>query len=491
MGNIEDVLSEQWKPEKIKIPAKEIFWTLVKDQIKILRLDFIESLQHYGFCKIHHLGNFHLARIQDNIVSIKKKVEIKDFLLGRIKSYSSKMDEEDARSVLGALIKGSNIYFGEDNLSSLETVKFRPLKSTKKTAWFPFRNCVVKITAKSIELVQYSQISNHVLETQIIDRDFDPLPDQVTENFNFYWFLFNIIGKNQDRLLMLCSYIGFILHPHRDPANPQLLVCYDQQISDSPEGGTGKGILSQSFSQFKKTVFLDGKNFNFNGQFAWQRLSIDTQLVVFQDTNKWFKFDRLHSVLTDGISVNKKGKDEFFLEYTDSPKFVLNTNFVLDAEGDTNKRRMKELEFAPYYSAKLTPQDEFGELLFYDWSKEDWSKFDNLMLWCCQLYIDRGFIDMPSINKDRRLFLQKYGEDMLSFIENLPCGEKLRKLETFKKYKNYMGDGFPKKMTNRSFYQGFSKGCLISDVIQLKEEDKDKGGNYWIITKKSTYNDER
>jgi len=301
-------------------------------------------------------------------------------------------------------------------------------------------------------------------------------------------FLQNITGGNDDRLNSLLSYMGFMLHPYRDPAKPQLLVFYDQQISDNPEGGTGKGIVSQAIGHIKRMVSVDGKNFKFDNQFCWQRVGMDTQLVVFQDTTKWFKFDRLHSVLTDGISVNKKNREEFFIPYSDSPKFIINTNFILDAEGATNERRMKEVEFEPHYNATFTPEDEFKELFFHSWDSDNWLKFDNLMMWCVQSFIEKGFVDpaIKSKNKSVRLFLQKYGEDTLEWIENLPDGEELRKLDQFKEYKNDVGETMKHKITSMQFYKALELVSSASDIIIDVEFGRDEKSKWFKIVKDGT-----
>ena len=54
-------------------------------------------------------------------------------------------------------------------------------------------------------------------------------------------------------------------------------------------------------------------------------------------------------------------------------------------------RRRWELELSQYYNSKKTPLDEFDKLLFDDWDKEEWLRFDNYMLSCLQKYIKNGF----------------------------------------------------------------------------------------------------
>jgi hypothetical protein len=50
-------------------------------------------------------------------------------------------------------------------------------------------------------------------------------------------------------------------------------------------------------------VTIDGKGFSFQKAFTYQRVSADTQIMTFQDIEKNFNFEKLFSVVTDGITV--------------------------------------------------------------------------------------------------------------------------------------------------------------------------------------------
>jgi len=477
-----------FRPDKLE----PVFWGFierkkgdkVQSQLMISWSGLIDFMEYHGFRTLIHLDIKIPARIQNNIVLKVDCDDIKHFVLNWVE-HADHLDNATTSSLREKLLAGSSVYFGKGNISSLRPVKFNPLRSADKTSYFPYRNGIVKVTKDKIELTPYKDCKFHVWKSQIIDRDFT-LNDQFKKDFNFYRFLQNITGNDQDRLNSLLSYLGFMLHPYRDPAKPQVLIFYDQQISDNPEGGTGKGIVAQAIGQIKTTVTVDGKNFKADNQFCWQRVGMDTQLVVFQDTTKWFKFDRLHSVITDGMVVNPKHSSEFFIPYQDSPKFIINTNYILDAEGASNKRRMKEVEFEPYYHAKRTPEDEFGELFFHSWNDDTWFKFDNLMMDCLQSFLKDGFID-PSVSsktKGKRLFLQKFGEDTLEFIENLPDGEELRKLETFKKYKDAVGETM-KYITSNAFYKALESVPGASDIITDVKYGRDTKSTWFKLVKEN------
>ncbi len=50
-------------------------------------------------------------------------------------------------------------------------------------------------------------------------------------------------------------------------------------------------------------------------------------------------FESLFSKITDGLTVEKKNKDELFIDYENSPKFLITTNYNIDNESQASNRR--------------------------------------------------------------------------------------------------------------------------------------------------------
>ena len=109
-------------------------------------------------------------------------------------------------------------------------------------------------------------------------------------------FINNICAKEESRTKTMESTIGFLLHAHKNLSYCPAVILNDEVISDNPEGGTGKGIFMNAISQMKKVVTIDGKSFAFERSFAYQLVSADTQILVFDDVKKHFDFERLFSV---------------------------------------------------------------------------------------------------------------------------------------------------------------------------------------------------
>jgi hypothetical protein len=159
---------------------------------------------------------------------------------------------------------------------------------------------------------------------------------------------------------------------------------------------------------------LDGKSFSFEKSFTYQLVSSDTQTLTFDDVRRHFDFERLFSIVTEGITIEKKNKDAIKVPFETSPKVIITTNYAIKGKGNSFERRKWELEFSAHYTKDFTPEDDFGRLLFADWDEEEWMMFDNYMIGNLQGYLNTGFVKSHSVNLDTRKFM---AETDYSFYE--------------------------------------------------------------------------
>ncbi len=83
----------------------------------------------------------------------------------------------------------------------------------------------------------------------------------------------------------------------------------------------------------KRVADINGKSFSFDKSFAYQTVSADTQILVFDDVQKNFKFENLFSIITEGITLEKKNKDAFKIPVSKSPKILITTNYTIGGVG--------------------------------------------------------------------------------------------------------------------------------------------------------------
>jgi hypothetical protein len=261
-------------------------------------------------------------------------------------------------------------FFKEEFLSMLSTIEIYFIADTKDASYLYYKNCAVKISKDGITTLDYLDLGGYVWKDHVIDRNFNIC--NVTGKCDFKKFVSNINGGDEQRVKSMESTLGFLMHGYKNLSFCPAVILNDEVISDNPEGGTGKGLLMNALSKMKKLVVIDGKSFAFERSFAYQLVSADTQILCFDDVRKHFDFERLFSVVTEGLTLEKKNKDAIKIPFSRSPKIAITTNYAIKGAGNSFARRKWELELHQYYTKEFTPLDEFGKLMFGDWNDEDW-----------------------------------------------------------------------------------------------------------------------
>jgi hypothetical protein len=355
------------------------------------------------------------------------------------------------------------------------------MKDTATDAYLYYRNCAVKVTEKGVEIIDYIDLGGYVWKNQIIDRVYANCEYKKTD---FEKFVSNISGSDSSRKLSMESTIGFLMHGYKGMSFCPAVILNDEVISDNPEGGTGKGLFMNALSQMKKVVVINGKGFDHKTQFAYQLVSADTQILLFDDVKKHFDFEALFSIITEGLTLEKKNKDAIKIPFKDSPKIGITTNYAIKGAGNSFERRKWELELHKYYHMNFTPEDEFGKMMFDDWNDEEWCQFDSYMLRCLSRYLKTGLVKSSFVNlKIRKLSAETSHE----FIEwcclvdsNKPSeifaffdiGNRVYKHELYDDFVSDYPDFAPKSKMSISrtrFSKWVNSYCVFKTGIQPEE----------------------
>ena len=366
------------------------FWTRNnRGSVDFVNHKYRDFLTANGYYKYYpsNSQNFVFVRVLNNIMADTTDNGIRDFVFEYLDDYED-MSVYDAYAEKIKLGK-------EEFLSLLPTIDPKVLRDDKDNCYLYYKNCALRISSNKVEQIPYPDLNGYIWTNQKVDRKFVKTS---VDDCEYRRFIHNIAGNDEKRILSMESTIGFLLHSFKPAGFCPAVILNDETISDNPEGGTGKGIFVAALSYLKKNVTIDGKGFSFQKAFTYQRVSADTQIMTFQDIEKNFNFEKLFSVVTDGITVEKKNKQEIYIPFEESPKILITTNYAVKGSGNSFERRKWELELAQYYRKEFTPADEFGHQLFSDWTEEEWLKFDNYMIGCLQLYLQRGLIESPFKN---------------------------------------------------------------------------------------------
>ncbi len=472
--------------------AKQTFWDKNdRGAIKVVHVLFKKFLEDNGFYKYCPEGgkNYVFVKVTNNLIDHTSEKEIKDFVLNHL------IDHDDI-SVYNYFADNTR-FFKEEFLSLLSTIDIYFIADNKETSYLYYKNCAVKITKDGITPIDYLDLGGYVWKDHVIDRNLTMC--EVTDRCDFRKFVWNINGSDESRVRSMESTIGFLLHGYKNLSYCPAVILNDEVISDNPEGGTGKGLLMNAISNMKKLVVIDGKSFTFERSFAYQLVSADTQILCFDDVKKHFDFERLFSVVTEGLTLEKKNKDAIKIPFSKSPKIAITTNYAIKGAGNSFARRKWELELHQYYSKSFTPLDEFGKLMFGDWDDDDWCEFDNYMIGCLRNYLNTGLVKSKFVNlKIRQLSAETCHEfiEWCGLVDNqdrnisLESNIKLYKNELYYNFIEEYPDYGPKaKMTisRTKFYKWLVSYAMFKEGIP-PEEGRDMNGR-WIIIKKNNERD--
>jgi len=399
------------KLDKAASEGIQKFWTKSNKGVVAIQHDrFTEFLQDNGFYKFYPEGskNFIFVRKVSNRVKNTTEKTIKDFVLGYIKK---RVKDRAVWNHFADKVR----YFKEDFLAMLEAIEIQFMRDTAEDSYLFFKNVAVRITKDNAETIEYEELPGWIWEDQMIDRDYDQCDGSGCE---YRQFIRNISGDDKSRVESVESTIGFLLHGYKPSSYCPAVILNDEIISENPEGGTGKGIFVTAISHLRKTVKIDGKMFRFDKSFPYQTVQQDTQVLAFDDVQKNWKFENTFPLITEGMTLEKKNKDAIFIDFPRSPKIIVTTNYAIRGTGNSFDRRKWELEFKQFYTKDNTPRDEFGHDLFTDWTEVEWCIFDNYMINCLQLYLDKGFIKSPFKNLRARKLIAATNHDFYEFMND-------------------------------------------------------------------------
>jgi hypothetical protein len=421
--DIVDQLEKQWGE---KICA---FWDVQidnenKKKININKSRFIQFLHEVGGFGLYFYDSnstiYRIVRVKEGFVEESSTEQMKKFILTYINNLPDNFDKGTTPEVLQEMvIKQYASLFNEGFLEFLPHLELDFLKDGADKGYFAFKNGVVIICKDKIELTTYASINKVIWKNQVkdfnitIDQGFEP------ESCEYYRFIEKIAGDEEERLIYCVTLIGYLLHRYKDPAKPFAVVLAEETESDKDGGGTGKGIFIKAISELLKTVKVDGKNFKLDKNFSMQRVSLDTQLIAIEDCDKNLDFEKFNSQITEGSTVEKKNKDELFIDYKDSPKFIFTTNYTLNVKGNHGKRRSKIFEFSPFFGPENTPMQFFGHLLFEAWDEDEWNRFYNFLFFCLSGYLLGGIKEVGETLKMKKKKIKlAFTEEFLEWFEH-------------------------------------------------------------------------
>ncbi|NBW21046.1 MAG: hypothetical protein EBR82_75095 [Caulobacteraceae bacterium] len=154
-----------------------------------------------------------------------------------------------------------------------------------------------------------------------------------------------------------------------------------------------------------------------------------------------------------------------------SPKVVITTNYVISGSGTSHDRRRHEIEFYQYFNSQRNPVQEYGKLLFDEWTEEEWSLFDNYMLSNLQKYLQIGLFKTVSINADAKRLIQASCKEFYDFVieNNLTLNKRHYNTATLVCFQNDT-NGF-KDLDTKKFLKWVGEWAKYKGYTMVKSKD--------------------
>lgn len=410
------------------------FWSFEDGAAKINANELKELLEEEGFGKIYIGNEPFFIWVQENVVSEVSISKIKDFIYNYVDETI--LDQRRKSFVKEKLIRSARTILTESVLTFLNTLEPEFVKDEKDTAFFFFKNGFVEVTKDKIVHKPYSELDGFIWEKQKIDRNY------IANDSNtvFKQFISNVTGYDDKRIRAIKSAIGYLLHGYRNPAIAKAIIFIDEKLSENAFGRSGKGLVAKAVSQIRNVLELDGKNFKFDKAFVFQSVNLDTEVIFFDDVRKSFHFEKLFSILTGGLTVEKKNRQEFHIPFDEVPKILIATNHSIQGSDDSSRDRQFVIEFSDFYNAKHKPTDDFGKLFFNEWDEIEFAKFDNFMMECSQLYLREGLREYDYVNLTRKKLIDETAPEFEEFIRELELNREYNKKDLFKRFQEEYED---------------------------------------------------
>lgn len=360
---------------------------------------------------------------------------------------------------------------------------------------------ILKSQEKS-KIDEFSEIDKY--ELKINDKDFNYLKFLINTS-RMYWKrqkdgieLSKTEQKEQQLHFINKIYaLGYLAHKYKDSGKAWTVFNMDAKLSDIGKsyGGSGKSILMNSIEYVNKTFYIGGRNpHKTKDNFIFDGVDEHTFNINIDDADQYLDFDFFFPIITGKMNVNPKNNKPFTLDFPDSPKLGISSNFTLRKVDPSTERRILYTAFSDYYHKKdseghysetRTPDKEFGKNLFTDFTDDEWNKFYNLIAISIQVYLKFDKIEAPMGNIEKRNLMTQIGQGFLDwaneyFINENKLNVQISKEEVFHDCKQNIPQSSAKFLTPTSFKKKIQLYCKYKDWTFNPKESCNNGDRIMV-----------
>jgi hypothetical protein len=346
-----------------------------------------------------------IIRIQthdDKIQLLKDSNNVIDFFNYKTEMVSfleNEINEPVTDAVRDKIARDNNNQI-QQSYALLHSIKLKYYNDDKMRFGLPFNNGFQyfdELDKMTIKQKEYSEVNGFFTPHPIQKRTFE-YTDEVG-NFEIFIQRISTGVKNLDLkehyeiIKAFNSMIGYLCHNFKSFTESPCIILTDEGANDETRnGGRGKTIVGTAINEVTKTMQKGGNEFIGNYIHNFADLNESYNVYLLDDIPAGFNFNDLYTNITGGINIQPKGTKGTMIEFKDTPKFLITSNWLFryDENDTSTNRRFIEYKIKPYYSISHTPKDEFKQTFFEDWDALEWNKFYSYIFRCVHSYLTDG-----------------------------------------------------------------------------------------------------
>jgi hypothetical protein len=315
-------------------------------------------------------------------------------------------------------------------LQSLQLLTPIPLiynQDTKTTFGIPFKNGFAEYDNKTIEtkIKEYKAVTGFFAPHNAQGRNYTQNDEEKQSIFEVFLCMVStekdprtesLTESENKTFLDFCCMIGYLVHTFKNESFNPAIILSDKGANDlSRNGGRGKSLITKAIAEVRNVMLKAGREFDPNYLFIFSDLTKAHQVFVIDDVPAGFDYNSLYTQISGGINCQRKGKPATMIDFKESPKFVITTNwsYRVEENSTSTQRRFFEYQLTDYFNLNRTPKDVFEHVLFDDWSAEEWQRFYSFIFGCVATYLNSG-LQRIEYNKTDDNYRANFNNDVMA-----------------------------------------------------------------------------
>ena len=216
-------------------------------------------------------------------------------------------------------------------------------------------------------------------------------------------------------LANLIFVLGWLMAEYKDPGQPWIAYLQDMKISEvgQSSGRSGKSLYSEAIRKVRNSFYIGGrrKDITDKTEFIYDGFTVFHNNIEVDDLFEYADFNFFYTQASGKREINSKFISKQILDYKDSGKMLISSNFELQNTDSSTLARILNAGVSDYYHEKTkyndyletrTPLTQFGKRLYDDFTEIEWIKFYNLCAYAIQLSMWFFKIQPPMANLEKR-----------------------------------------------------------------------------------------